>query len=219
MPSCLRSLLAGLMLALAAGAVGPAHAIVLLSNIGSSVDGNFSAVTDAADNFSTGNVDLTLDSVDIFWAVGAGGTANRVGIFADNAGLPGGTQIGGWFTNGTAITDNTTITYSGSSIALDANTTYWMVVDVLDSSGVGFSFGQTVVSDPSTQGATIIGPNPGAAFGNIDTGLWFADPANLIYALNGEAVTSIPEAGAPAALLLGLAGLWSVRRRRAHSAG
>jgi hypothetical protein len=206
-------LVAATLLAIAYMAT-PAHAVVLLSNLTSPVDGDFSAVTDGADNFTTGNAALTLTSVDIFWKVGAGGTSNQVGIFTDSGGLPGATQVGGFFTSGIAITDNATINYTGASISLAANTTYWMVVDVLDDSGIGFSFNQIVVSDPSTQGATIIGPNPGSAFGNLQTSTWFDDPSNLMYALNGDAATSIPESGTLAFIALGLAGIAGLRRKK-----
>lgn len=208
-----RKTLATLLLAACALIALPAHATLLLSNLSSVHDGDFGGSPDSADNFSTGSVGLTITSVDIFWDLGNGGTSNRVGIFADNAGLPGLTQVGSWFTNATAITDNTLINYTGVA-TLEANTNYWMVVDILDSSQVGFTFNQLVFSDPTTGGASIIGPRPGSAYGNIQTGAWVDDPANLLYALQGDVTGVVAAPGALMLLGLGLP-LLGMKRRRA----
>ena len=86
-----------------------------------------------------------------------------------------------------------------------------MVVDILDGSQVGFSNNQTVFSDASTLGATIIGPRPGSAFGDAQLASWTNDQANLLYALSGTAVPL------PAAVWLfgsGLLGLAGISRRK-----
>ena len=193
-----------------------AQATLLLSSLGSPYDGNFGGNPDSADNFVTGNVGLNISSIDIFWGLGNGGTTNRVGIFTDIGGLvPSTTQVGNWFTNATTITDNTTISYSGNAMLM-ASTEYWMVVDILDASKVGFTQGNNLVvfSDVTTQGATIIGPGrDGSAFGNIQTGSWDSDPGNLLYALNGGA--AVPSPATLALFAIGIAGLGWSRRKKA----
>ncbi|MBR8830014.1 MAG: hypothetical protein N5P05_003329 [Chroococcopsis gigantea SAG 12.99] len=207
-------LLAGISLAVGVTALAPsAQAAQLLSNLTSSVDGAYFGVPDAANAFTTGNVGLNLESIDLSWLQGNSGTAPRVGIFTDNSGVPSTTQVGGFFTNGTSIPGGGgTLTYTGSSI-LSPNTTYWLAIDILDNSNPSFTFSQIVTSNPNTQGANI---PAGSAFGDISTGSWTADPANLIFALNGTpAGGPPPSTPEPSSLLaLGLLGSGLLLRKR-----
>ncbi len=168
----------------------PAHAAEpLLGNLGSTVDGDFGGAPDAADDFVTGNVGLNISSIDVLWQLGNGGL-NRVGIFADLAGVPDTTQIGTWFTSATATTPTTLINYFGSA-SLAANTVYWLAVDIADDSQPSFTLNQVVFSAPSTFGATI--PGSSGAFGSIQTGSWTNDSSNsnIMYQLNTG--TALPE--------------------------
>ena len=207
----MRKLLAAAVLVIASvGLAVPAQAIPLLGNLGSTVNGGFVGTPDSADDFATGNVGLNIGSIDLRWNTGNGAIGNRVGIFTAAGGLPSGIQVGTWFTSGLATASNTVINYVGAA-ALAANTTYWMVVDIIDQSLASYTFNQVVFSDPSTQGATIIGPNPGSAFGNIQAVTWSNDPANLMYQLNSAAV---PEPGIVLMFGTGLLAMGFARRKR-----
>ncbi|WP_129627218.1 choice-of-anchor R domain-containing protein [Tropicimonas sp. IMCC6043] len=167
-----------------AGATG-AGATTLLTNLTSQVDGSYGGYPDSADDFLTGAVGLTIESIDVYWELGRGGI-NRVGIFADDGGHPGLTQVGGWFTSAETTTSGATINYEGYAKLL-ANTVYWMAVEISDRSRIGYSFNQVVTSHASTLGADINGKFPASAWGDIALGGWYDDPANLLYALNGIA--------------------------------
>lgn len=165
-------------LLLAAVVVVPsAHAIPLLGNLGNTVNGGFGGNPDSGDEFVTGNVGLNISDIDLRWSVGNGATGNRLGIFTDLAGLPSLTQVGTWFISGLATTSGTTINYLGTA-TLGANTTYHLVVDILDASRASFTFNGASTADPSTLGAS---NTIGSSFGNIQTGSWTNDPANLMW--------------------------------------
>lgn len=172
----------------------------LLSNLANADNGSYGGAPDSADNFHTGAVPLTITRVDVAWNTGGGGV-NRVGIYTDNAGQPSTTLVGGFFTNPNPTTSGTTMSYTGSA-TLAANTTYWMVADITDGSGVSFTFNNAFVAAPSTGGATM---PPGSAFGdNTVLGSWTADPAQLRFALFGPAA-GIPTLQEWALVLLALA--------------
>jgi hypothetical protein len=190
-------------LALALLMSSPAMASTLLSTLyeaaypGIGFGGN----PDSADQFTTGDTPLTVQSIDFSWWAGNSGTSDRLGIFADDSGFPGAVQVGTWFTSSAPTADHSTITYSGSASLL-ANTTYFLVVDTDDSSRPSFTRSSSVFSDPSTLGAT----NPvGAYFGNTIFNTWTMNSVNLLWQLNGLA--AVPEPATVALTLSGLAAL------------
>jgi hypothetical protein len=210
-----KSFFAATVLALASVLVIPsAQAIPLLGNLANADSSNdYGGTPDSADQFMTGNAALSISDIDVYWADGNGGTANRVGIFTDAGGLPSGTQIGTWFTSALATTSDTVINYAGGVAMLLANTTYHLVIDILDGSEAGFTFNPAEVSDPSTQGATNLPLN--SSFGDIQTVSWSEDPANLVWQINGAtAVTAVPAPATLGLLGLGLVGIGFGRRRR-----
>ena len=78
-----------------------------------------------------------------------------------------------------------------------------MVANIFDGSRAAFTFNQVVLSNPITQGATIIKST--ATFGNVQTGSWASNPgsSNLIFSLNGTAQpVSIPDSSSTLALLI-----------------
>ena len=189
----------------------PAQATPLLGNLANPVGGGFGGAPDSGDEFLTGGAALTITDIDVLWETGFGGTANRVGLFTDAAGLPSGTQVGTWFTSGLATTSGALINYVGSA-NLAANTTYHVVLDILDRSRAAFTFSTAFnLSDPATLGAA----NPlGSSFGDIQAVSWSEDPANLMWQLNGTAVAA-PEPASMVLLTTGLVG-FVLSRRRIH---
>ncbi len=183
-------------------------AAVLLSTLGT-VDSDFGGSPDAADEFATGNINLSVNSIDLSWRFGLGSTTNRIGIFTDAAGLPSSTQVGTWFTSGVATTDDSLINYVGSA-TLSANTTYHLVVDIDDSSRPAYNFAG-FFADPSTLGAS---NGLGSSYGELG-GAWFEDGANLVWALNGT-VAAVPEPTSMAIFGLGAVGLAYRARRKTN---
>ena len=70
----------------------------------------------------------------------------------------------------------------------------------------------TFIADASTQGADLEVLNSPTAYGNIQTGTWNSDAANLMYALNGNVIVPPIGVRAPSALLLLAMGLFMMRR-------
>jgi hypothetical protein len=166
-----------------------ARAGVLLSTLSDGTPETYTGDPDLADTFTTGAAALSITGIDVRWAVGYGGTSNRVGIFTDASGSPSSTQVGTWFTSGTPTTA-TIISYTGSAL-LSANTNYHLVIDIVDNSDPYNRADSGFFADPSTLGAS----NPfGAAYGDIQSGWYAPDPFNLSWQLNGSALSSaVPE--------------------------
>ncbi len=191
-----------------------AGAQALISNLGSVTDGDYGGAPDSADQVRTGAVSMNVTAVRVVWA-GLGSTpgVNRVGFYTDNGGIPSTTQVGTFFTN-PAVTTVGTITYTGSATLLP-NTTYWMVVDIIDDSEVAYTFTNSVVVDPSTQGATM---PPLSAYGDNVTGSWDGtDTADLKFEVIGTAGLtanqSVPVMPVAASALLALLMFGAARSR------
>jgi len=198
-------LLAGLFLA------ASVHAAPLLTNLANPTDGSYGGGPDSAQSFTTGTQPMNVTSINVEWA-SAGGGVNRVGFYTDNAGAPSTTQVGAFFTNPNPTVVGT-MNYVGD-VTLAAGTTYWIVVDITDGSGVAYTFTTTFSADPSTGGATY--PAGGSAWGDNITGVWNADPANLKMALIGPAAP-IPTLGQWGMIILSLLiglGAWAALRRQ-----
>jgi len=198
-------------LILAVALVTPsAQAGLLLGNLANGADGTFTGTPDSGDEFATGNATLSITSIDVLWGFGNGGTSNRVGIYTDVGGLPSGTQVGTWFTSGLATTSNTILNYAGSAF-LSANTTYHLVIDILDSSEAAYTFNPAIFADTSTLGASNA---LGSSYGDIQAATWNEDPANLVWQLNGTAGV-VPEPATLSLIGLGILNLVSMRRKPA----
>ena len=165
-----------------------AQAATLLSNTANPTDGGYGGGPDSADHFTTGTVPLTVTSIRVLWeSLGGVPGVNQVGIYTDAAGAPSGTLVGSFFTNPAATTTGI-VEYTGN-VALAANTTYWMVVDITDDSEVAYTFTDTFVADPSTGGAQILDRS---AWGDNVAVTWNDDPANLQYQIIGVAGAAAP---------------------------
>jgi len=185
-------------------------AAVLLSTLGQTIDGGVGGNPDAADQFATGNVGLTVTSFDLRWFSGYGSTTNRIGIFTDAAGLPSGTQVGTWFTSAGGTSDDSVINYVGNAM-LSANTTYHLVIDIDDNSEPAFTATAGLPADPSTGASN----SKSSSYGNVETVSWEEDPANLIWAMNGT-VDVVPEPTSMAIFGLCAVGLAYRARRKTN---
>ncbi len=145
-------------------ATTPAGALV--SNTGQT-DVEFTFAADFAQAFTTGSnaAGYTLTRVDVFMRAGASNNPayTAVGIHADASGVPGDSE-GALSTPGSppAAKGAVQLAASGAGIALDANTTYWLVLDLSASSAA-----KLFVTDSDSE-------DPGAAAGwSIADGLRF----------------------------------------------
>lgn len=216
-----KQVLLGLLATLVFSLSLSAQAVTLLSNTANPTDGSFVGTPDSADHFTTGTEPLTVTSVRVLWeSLGGIPGVNQVGIYTDAAGAPSGTLVGSFFTN-PAVTTTGIVEYTGN-VALAANTTYWMVVDITDGSDVAYTFTDTFVADPSTGGAQILDRS---AFGDNVAVSWNDDPANLQFEIVGVAGTTVPATAIPtlsvwSLLLLAAAlvafGMVVVKRRSAQ---
>ena len=132
-------------------ATTPAGALV--SNTGQT-DFEFTFANDFAQAFTTGSnsAGYTLTRVDVFMKAGtANPTYTAVGIHADASGVPGDSE-GALTTPGNppAAKGAVQLAASGAGIALDANTTYWLVMDLNTGSNAKLF---TTASDDQDPGA------------------------------------------------------------------
>ncbi len=156
---------------------------------------DFGGAPDAATRFRTGSRPLTVEAIDIAWGAAGPGPAgnNEVGIFAhDNAtNRPSTTQIGSWQQASGPTQAGTTMSYSGSSIALNANTEYWVVVRIADGTRLACTLTPAFNTPPEAGSPSmsdfLVGGNAGAAWAGPS-----ADD-NPIYALAGTIGSASPE--------------------------
>lgn len=157
---------------------------------------DFGGAPDAATRFRTGNRPLTIEAVDIAWGTAGEVPAgnNQVGIFTNDniANRPTATQIGGWLQASGPTQANTTMSYSGSTISLSANTEYWVVVRIVDNTKLACTL-STAFNTPPDAGAPSMSEL--LVGGDADAATW-AGPAsfnNPIYALSGTIGDFSPE--------------------------
>lgn len=192
-----------------------AQAGVLLSTMHGGTASNYTGDPDLSDSFNTGAAALSVTRIDVQWAMGVGGTGNRVGIFLDASGSPSSTQIGTWFTSGTAITTPSAASYTGTA-ELSASTNYHLVIELVDNSRPSNRSDSDFYADPSTLGAS----NPlGGAYGDLQSGWYPTDPFNLVWQLHGTALSSpVPEPTTNVIVGLGALGMAIWKRRRLTAA-
>lgn len=201
-----------------------AQSVTLLSSTANTTDGPFGGTPDSADHFTTGSVGLTLTSIGVLWVDAGSAGVNQVGIYTESGGFPSETLVGSFFTN-TNPTATGLMTYTGSA-TLQANTTYWVVLDITDNADVAFTNDSGFFADPVTQGASIL---DNSAFGD-NMGMpifWISEPQTLQFELTGTADAVASGAGSSVAvptlpfygLVLTALGLLLIvnRRQRASS--
>ena len=113
-----------------------------------------------------------------------------MGIYTESGGFPSGTLVGSFFTNPNP-TATGRVTYTGSA-TLQANTTYWVVLDITDLANVASTNDSGFFADPVTQGASIL---DNSAFGNNMTMFWVSRPQTLQFELTGTADAGASGAG------------------------
>ncbi len=132
---------------------------VLVSNTGQTADSlNHGLTVDSAQAFTTGSnsAGYTLTSVQLYLRSTGTEATYSVTLHADSSGTPSTTSLG-TLTTTTALTSTFALVQfdaSGNGISLDANKTYWVVIDV---SAVGSSttyFRATSSDDEDSGGAT-----------------------------------------------------------------
>lgn len=206
------AILAAVLLAVSANA--SAQSTTFLSNLSNTTDGGYGGTPDSADHIQTGNAQLVIGEIQVLWeSVGATPGINQVLIYEDNGGFPGTTTVGTPFTNA-SVTTTGVVSYSGQA-TLQPNTVYWVVVDITDDSEVAYTFDATFTAAPETDGAVLLDRS---AYGDNQAGSWSDDPANLQFALlgNAGAVVGVPTLTSWGLVILVLAMISFVGIRRFH---
>ena len=142
-------------LLLSAGAAQAQSSVKLVSNTGQAQGGNASFISDYAQAFTTGgdSVGYRLTGVDLRrWAVAGATPIYTVTIRQDASGSPG--SVVGTLTNPASVplsASNVRYAAPGGGIDLDANKTYWVMIDVTQGSGISRIVGTS--SDAEDTGA------------------------------------------------------------------
>ena len=147
---CAAACLLALALLLAAGAAEAQTSIKLVGNTGQSSDASASLGSDFAQTFTTGShpQGYRLTGADIEFAVVTNQPGYKVSIQPDSAGRPDFRFHGRTLTNPASLVQGVnSFTAPGTGLRLDADTTYWVVLDV---SSPGDANIQLTASDSET---------------------------------------------------------------------
>ena len=176
------------------GAGGAANAEVLVSNIGQTEATATNVGTyDFATAFTTGSNagGYSVTSVDIaMTGFGANNASFSVSIRTSSSGSPG-TTVGTLAAPASFVSGNNSFTHSG--ISLDADTTYFLVVDGTSSGTGDVAF---TVSDTQT-GMTGWSIANGALYRTSDSASWISFTSSIKMRINGTAMSSTPADSTP----------------------
>ena len=157
---------------------------LLVSNLAQSSNGHGSLNDfDQAQAFTTGSnsAGYTMTRIDIdMEGADQSGSALTATIHADDSGAPG-TSLG-TLTNPSSFSSNAIYSFTTTGIALDASTTYFVVLDVLSISGTAFSTINTSSDNEDANSETGWTINNGSIYRNWNsTGTWtsFADSKKI----------------------------------------
>ena len=148
---------------------------LLVSNLAQSSNGHGSLNDfDQAQAFTTGSnsAGYTMTRIDIdMEGADQSGSALTATIHADDSGAPG-TSLG-TLTNPSSFSSNAIYSFTTTGIALDASTTYFVVLDVLSISGTAFSTINTSSDNEDANSETGWTINNGSIYRNWNsTGTW-----------------------------------------------
>ncbi len=179
-----------------------AYGDVILSNLAQSPFGTDSGLDAGAESFIVGDTTETLTDVTLE-LLGTGGSVD-VSLFNDNSsGLPGSSllNLGDLTPSGSGYADYTvTGTYT-----LEADTTYWVVVDYLGTPSWGFTLG-TGFTGTGTLGDFANSDNGGASW----NGPFPPEQGPYLLEVDGSPIT--PEPSALVLTAIGLGALLLVKR-------
>ena len=187
-----------LLLLCAAGVAAPAAADVLVSNLQQVAGGDgFLSDFDQAQAFTTGsNSDgYTLTSVELnmAWRV-TSDALFTVSIHSDNSGAPGASF--GTLTHPSPLVDNAVNAFTHTGIALDATTTYFVVIDA--TGATGWQVGNTSSDNEDLTSATGWSIADGSLSRTwTSSGSWTSRGASKKIRVNGTAKAGTPATGKP----------------------
>ena len=159
-----------------------------------------------AQSFTTGSSASTLNGITLSLASGGTGSGFTVYLMSDNAGTPGNIleTLSGPTSPGTG---DITFT-SGSSLPLDANTTYWWEATIVSTPNATFYLSSTTSTSETGSSGWSIGD---VGSHNYYVAPWTPSAQAYIFSVSGT--TAVPEPGTSAALA-GLASLALLAYRR-----